>query len=111
MVLAEPMGNNVVNSRKVVHSLLLRRGETASPAKVEAEPPEPSELTKERLSAQERRGSAPAPCVGVGGRSGGGPCSRLLDLINFFSFRVIQFPRLWTGRFTRRNQSRKGELN
>ncbi|TNN71193.1 hypothetical protein EYF80_018541 [Liparis tanakae] len=85
-VLAEPTGDNV-NSRKVVYSLLLRWGETASPAKVEAEPPEPSELTKERLSPQERRGSAAAPCVGVGGRSGGGPCSRLLDLINFFSFR------------------------
>lgn len=99
-VSAKSMGDDRVNSRSS-YSLLIRWGEMASPAEVEAEPPEPSELMKEPLSWQGRCGSA--ECVGVGGRSG--QCSRLLDLINFFSFRVIQFPRLWKGRYTRRNQS------
>lgn len=104
---AKSMGDDLVNSRRS-YSLLLRRGEMASPAEVEAEPPEPSELMKELLSWQERCGSATPECVGVGGRSG--PCSRLLDLINFFSFRVIQFPRLWKDRYTRgkRNCNRMG---
>lgn len=44
------MGDDLVNSIRS-YSLLLRWGEImASPAEVEAEPPEPSELMKELLS-------------------------------------------------------------
>lgn len=46
---AKSMGDDLVHL-KSSYSLLLRWGEMASPAEVEAEPPEPSELTKELLS-------------------------------------------------------------
>ncbi len=46
---AKSMGDDLVNSRRS-YSLLFRWGEKASPAEVEAEPPEPSELMKELLS-------------------------------------------------------------
>lgn len=84
------------------YSLLWRWGEMTSPAEVQAEPPEPSELMKEPLSWETRCVSIPPKSVGVGGQSG--PCSRLLDLINFFSFRVIQFPRLRKGRFKHKEE-------
>ncbi len=46
---AKSMGGDLVNSRRS-YSLLFRWGEKTSPAEVEAEPPEPSELMKELLS-------------------------------------------------------------
>lgn len=46
---AKSMGDDLVNSRRS-YSLLLRWGEMTSPAEVQAEPPEPSELMKELLS-------------------------------------------------------------
>lgn len=70
------------------YSLLLRCREAMSAAEVEADPPDPSELMKEPLSFERGRVSAAATCVVSGS------FSRLLDLISFFSFRVIQLPRL-----------------
>lgn len=67
----------------------------ASPAEVDEEPPEPSELRQEPLSGQKR--CVWATSDGDGGAAPSGSGSRLLDFISFFSFRVIQLPRLQDG--------------
>lgn len=72
-----------------------RWGEMASPAEVDAEPPEPSELMQELLSGH--KGCVWAMSDGEDVAACSGSCSRLLDFISFFNLRVIQFPRLREG--------------
>lgn len=67
-----------------------------SPAEVDEEPPEPSELMQEPLSGQKLCDWAMSDGGGVAACSGS--WSRLLDFISFFNFSVIQFPRLREGK-------------